>query len=626
MTSPMPRYRQPHSPELSSNLDCAFPAFPTSNARRPSTAGGSKKSAAPHKDEMFGRSPRSVFSEPESMTETSGTEVDSAVGLDRNSPLYGGQQSYQMNRQASGGDSRPGPTQSFGVGRRPSREGTQQNPATVFPLREARPASPSFNSQVPAPYARSAAPGSPMNPKSRAAPSRPQRPANVDNFLAKLKTDPVQDSNPSVEYLAQGVRSNTFPRPREPRPTHGETSQRRPSEPAYAVQRPPMPHSAKSMPTRDNHMPPVPLRSQTMQSSRSPPRSSSRNGMRSASNDQIVQPPPSTQQMPGMTRAETEHITHASSDSASSTSSAVSAGNSSTRSHISPSSSVSVPSTQDHSPALSSPDPGLYPNDSKNQLYGYEHGLGVTMAPVQEVPQWSPPSRPYATLAAPSTKRGDTRNFTPPQQFPVEHPESPMDPALQRGIVRQPSAPDDFSFTALQTQPSVPQQRSDNVLARSDPTTERRPGTGSKHICRGCNEKIVGRSIKAQDGRLTGRYHRQCKSHPSFPSCHHYSQLTISHRLRLQNLPRDLCHRRLLRPQQRPLLRTPLPPSEQQSLHLLRPRHRGSIPRNPTGQQIPPQLPHLLDLQNSTQRRLLRNLGQGVLRTSRFCRCKGPAR
>ncbi|KAI9823715.1 MAG: hypothetical protein M1832_002272 [Thelocarpon impressellum] len=38
----------------------------------------------------------------------------------------------------------------------------------------------------------------------------------------------------------------------------------------------------------------------------------------------------------------------------------------------------------------------------------------------------------------------------------------------------------------------------------------RRPSAASKGNCRGCSEPIKGKSVSSADGRLTGRYHRQC--------------------------------------------------------------------------------------------------------------------
>ena len=48
------------------------------------------------------------------------------------------------------------------------------------------------------------------------------------------------------------------------------------------------------------------------------------------------------------------------------------------------------------------------------------------------------------------------------------------------------------------------------VAAQPTKTIPRQRGIVSKHVCRGCIDPIVGKSVKAADGRLTGRYHKQC--------------------------------------------------------------------------------------------------------------------
>ncbi|KAK3716014.1 hypothetical protein LTR37_006744 [Vermiconidia calcicola] len=42
------------------------------------------------------------------------------------------------------------------------------------------------------------------------------------------------------------------------------------------------------------------------------------------------------------------------------------------------------------------------------------------------------------------------------------------------------------------------------------PGLTRRPTSGAKAICRGCSHQIEGKSVKAADGRLTGRWHKSC--------------------------------------------------------------------------------------------------------------------
>jgi uncharacterized CHY-type Zn-finger protein len=77
-------------------------------------------------------------------------------------------------------------------------------------------------------------------------------------------------------------------------------------------------------------------------------------------------------------------------------------------------------------------------------------------------------------------------------------PESPMDPAIQNGrLSPMPLAP----FRSESERPNNSERRPSNA--------ERRPST-AKGNCKGCSEPIKGKSISSADGRLTGRYHKQC--------------------------------------------------------------------------------------------------------------------
>lgn len=66
-------------------------------------------------------------------------------------------------------------------------------------------------------------------------------------------------------------------------------------------------------------------------------------------------------------------------------------------------------------------------------------------------------------------------------------PESPMDPAFQQGR---------FSPNPLRPKPHT-----------TTPPPRRPPTKGN---CKGCSEPIKGKSVSSADGRLTGRYHKQC--------------------------------------------------------------------------------------------------------------------
>ncbi|KAI9742227.1 MAG: hypothetical protein M1818_004127 [Claussenomyces sp. TS43310] len=73
-------------------------------------------------------------------------------------------------------------------------------------------------------------------------------------------------------------------------------------------------------------------------------------------------------------------------------------------------------------------------------------------------------------------------------------PESPMDPSIQGGRL-SPIPPRSEKRPGLNRSATLP--------------TAPRPTT-SKGNCRGCEEPIKGKSVSSADGRLTGRYHKQC--------------------------------------------------------------------------------------------------------------------
>lgn len=67
-------------------------------------------------------------------------------------------------------------------------------------------------------------------------------------------------------------------------------------------------------------------------------------------------------------------------------------------------------------------------------------------------------------------------------------------------------------------QPPVTFPMRSESIGRLQPSHNRPSRTSKpKGDCRGCGTPITGRSIKAADGRLTGRYHRECKA-PQTPS------------------------------------------------------------------------------------------------------------
>lgn len=80
-------------------------------------------------------------------------------------------------------------------------------------------------------------------------------------------------------------------------------------------------------------------------------------------------------------------------------------------------------------------------------------------------------------------------------------PESPMDPAIQNG--RLSPIPRGLAPRSLRPEAPPSPRKLEPVRKSSRPVT-------SKGNCKGCGDAIKGKSISSADGRLTGRYHKEC--------------------------------------------------------------------------------------------------------------------
>ena len=79
----------------------------------------------------------------------------------------------------------------------------------------------------------------------------------------------------------------------------------------------------------------------------------------------------------------------------------------------------------------------------------------------------------------------------------------------QRQVPSSRSHHQPFVKPPLPPLPPMPEEHSHLVAPR--PVLGRSKSTTSKGQCRGCRREITGRSVKAADGGLTGRWHRECK-------------------------------------------------------------------------------------------------------------------
>jgi hypothetical protein len=139
------------------------------------------------------------------------------------------------------------------------------------------------------------------------------------------------------------------------------------------------------------------------------------------------------------------------------------------------------------SPPLST---GPSPNRSRrrpsdaSRRDGVMADLEASMSEMRTTNQSSPPRN--AQLARPM-RRLDPAMLSP---------ESPMDPAIQGGRLSP-----------------IPSRNPERTRTPSRPSAEEKPArrpTTSKGDCKGCGEPIKGKSVSSADGRLTGRYHKQC--------------------------------------------------------------------------------------------------------------------
>lgn len=88
-------------------------------------------------------------------------------------------------------------------------------------------------------------------------------------------------------------------------------------------------------------------------------------------------------------------------------------------------------------------------------------------------------------------------------------PDSPTDPAFQHG--RLSPIPGHESLEPLPLAPAPLQTTKSRQKQDTAPTPARRPTTGAgKGPCRECNLPIIGKAVSSADGRLTGRYHKEC--------------------------------------------------------------------------------------------------------------------
>ncbi|KAH3431538.1 hypothetical protein KXV60_002342 [Aspergillus fumigatus] len=130
----------------------------------------------------------------------------------------------------------------------------------------------------------------------------------------------------------------------------------------------------------------------------------------------------------------------------------------------------------------------------------------------------------------PETEQTESPADLEPPRIPASFlsPDSPTDPAINKGSLSlvvdkatttppQPSEPSEPRVPLVRQESHDPQTEPPErpTITRSATEPPVRPPPRPKGRCRGCGEAILGKSVSSKDGRLTGRYHREC-----FVCCH----------------------------------------------------------------------------------------------------------
>jgi len=483
VTSPAPRRGlAPPSPDYTSNLDCAFPRFPTKRSATP-------KNSQPHSRDRLEVTVQQKYAEPSplfaplSPRTDGGENVTKRLGSIAPGPFDG-----RADRRPSTSSAPKSPVEdvpSLGH-RRAGTEGSAKSSGSISKQRTSVSSSTSHGSSY-----SSRSSGLSSRPKAGttidgAQPPLPssEKSEGIDAFLDRLQKESLQPS----PTLPDGASTETLVRQDSKEKREPPPRPRRPSEkdlpPSDIATLQPAAFIARA----DNNTSPLRTASRTGQESESLA------GVKSSKkvDSEPLAPPMIPTDAP-------MNPLHTPSDSGLSDSSYASSG------FRSLASSRSSPPESDagHSREASK----LW----QSELF-FDDKLQRTTNPDSFTTSRTTPTQNDTTQA-----KGSPRSYErfvsisglnivpqPPTPSYANIPESPMDPAIQMGTVFANRQPVPRQDPAIDVVPS-PLQRLPELEPRRE---ERRPT--SKGNCRGCSEPIVGKSVKDSSGRLTGRYHKQC--------------------------------------------------------------------------------------------------------------------
>ncbi|KAJ4290449.1 hypothetical protein N0V90_010665 [Kalmusia sp. IMI 367209] len=463
-TSPLPQSQAPPSPDLPSNMDSAFPPFPTNRSDTPASARPrpDRLEPSPSFDQRYAQ-PSPLFA-PLSPRTNGGESIVRRMDSIAPGPFAG--RSDDRRPSTSSGPRTPGQGAAPFGHKRTNTQGSARSNGILQNQRISTTSNVSRGSVLS--NGSSGLPSRPkpglgqfaaMPPPPPPPPPKDDEPEGIDAFLARLQKETLEPAK-----INQDSRSKTFPMRQETR--DADESLARPADRRSPPRRP------TDIDSQSNNF---------MLSSRSYNPGASNFSNRK---DDLPPLPP----VPNYARDFPADAVHTPSDSGLSEDSYASSGfRSAASSRSSPP--ISEASHSRQASKISRPD------------YLSDEPVRRTVSPEMFLdPRPAPPQ--------PTRARTPESFLQPPKAPYIGAPESPQDPAIQRGLSYEkrrdePQSLRDPALNSPMDAPRIPDPESRREM-------NRRPTAANKGRCRGCSEQIVGKSVKDSSGRLTGRYHKQC--------------------------------------------------------------------------------------------------------------------
>ena len=490
-TTPLPV--KVSSPDLSISQDCAFPPFPTSRSRSATPTTPSDSSFPfPHRNRPVDPDPHDIEPLPP-RTPNSAITRKNTTG----SPPPGnkGDVPSTSNRKSSSssGQDFVRPTSSGSTASRQRRPSTSSSNYTRNPSVSSTAGSSRFTLE----RSKTAIP---------AVPSVPQQIQNDRPDDDSKTRNGHQLTDPGFDFgsFGQDNRSQTFPTPNRDinRSEEQASFHRRPSEPSVRTHKPKPSVAAAVM---------QPLHEIGSTSSFKPSKS-----LRGRNQNPQPERPP---QSKNVSEARDEHVLPIASPLPGGIGGGDGSRNPYHTPHESTSSNESYSSGAKTGSSRSSPPLNESPLRSMvqlsddgpiNNLFNGFH-FGVDRRPSFEEPAKISRPEPIESSKSRPVKPPASARPTIPTLPPLEQP-----PPTNQTF----ASSDQYLVSPLTPSPITPQ--SDNLHHSPAPlapplappsrsgAAAPRPRTANKGNCRGCGELIKGKSVSSADGRLTGRYHKQC--------------------------------------------------------------------------------------------------------------------